>query len=139
MWSLNTIKKICIALSLLSCSSSNTKSEKIIRYDGSLIAFKANKNVSIILLNDFNDSLQIKLGNKIISKDFFKTNETTGSCKKRVKLTFDSSQVSDIFFYNNKNQMLYKVHLIKIKKYLYVWKQDNIWSHELTDTVKELE
>jgi hypothetical protein len=92
----------------------------------------------IILMDDFNDSLAIYLDTLLVVKEKFVSDESTGSCEV-IRLPWDKfKKASNLFFYKE-GQIQHKIVLKTPKRYLYVWRIDNFWSHEFRDEFLKLE
>ncbi|HMG13820.1 MAG TPA: hypothetical protein VK590_00165 [Saprospiraceae bacterium] len=97
------------------------------------------KLIELLLLDEFADTLIIKLDNKIIIKAYFLTDQSDGASGQYIKLKVDTKRPSTLFFYNTKNEVLYKFSLENIKNFLYVWRERGTWIHRFEEKRLQLE
>lgn len=98
-----------------------------------------NKGVlEITFMGDFNDYVTVTLNDSIIFQDSILINESTGASDKSISLNINATKKYNLYFYISKKSR-YKITILPIKHFLYIWKNGNVWKHELTDEPLELE
>ena len=96
--------------------------------------------LNIYFLENFKDIFKIYLNDEFIKKDFYKTEESTASCRKYLSVTiyrpFNSISIKDI-----KNRKLFYINIPYNPKgkYLYLRRNDSHWEYELSDKFRTSE
>jgi len=89
---------------------------------------------SIVLCEEFDDSLTIYLDTLLIAHRKFTTDRSTGCCKPIILSWKILKKSSNLYFYKG-SKMLYKMVLYAPKRYLHVRRMDGRWWYESFDDV----
>jgi hypothetical protein len=93
----------------------------------------------IVLLEDFKDTLQIWFNRKLIKRDFFITNPSTGACDNIISINLQAKSNTLLLKSKNEGSLSIQIPIRKKRKFLYVRKNARRWSYEYLDKALMLE
>ena len=99
------------------------------------------KEVHVMFLNEFNETLRVYLNNKLVNSSKFMTEPSTGACLNGFKLIFLKNSANRISIKDRNDKLLFEFVIAKSTKgsYLYINRYLGNWSYRFKRDPIELE